>query len=115
MDKNNILKTGDKIDIKCKSGEVHELCFTANGQRINNVTSMQINADMKRGLKVSLSLFTPIVSLKNVEISEIIDSNPKIDEIKSIFEEYHVQFHNEPSPSKKDVLDKIAKVVYGDI
>ncbi len=106
------LKVGDKINIKCESGKVHELCISANGQKIDNVTSMQITADPKRGLRTILSLITPNINLKNVAISEIIDSNPKINEIKGIFEDYHREMEDKKNPSKKDVLEEIANIIY---
>lgn len=106
------LKTGDKIDIKCESGNVGDLEVFNGDIKVENISALHINADPRNGITASLSLISPVIDLKDVTISGIIDSNPKINEIKGIFEDYHKEMEDKKNPSKKDVLEEIANIIY---
>jgi hypothetical protein len=107
------LKIGSKIDIECKEGHSSNLVVSHEGNKIDHITSLQIDAQVNENVKASIGLISPVVSLKDVEICKIVDSNPKITKVQKLIGEYYMAMSNTKKALAHDYLMAIELVING--
>ncbi len=105
------LSVGDKIRIVCKDGHSSSAEIYHGDKRLDFITSIFMEIKTNELVKAKVELITPIIDLDNVEISEIIDSNPKIAKIQKILGEYCCQHIEVREPSPHDFLMQIEQVL----
>jgi L-fucose mutarotase/ribose pyranase (RbsD/FucU family) len=101
----NVLKNGDLIDIFCENGHGSETIISHNGKPINNVIGLKIEVSPNAFVATKIEMISPIIDLKGVKISEIIDANPKIKQIREIVKKVASEI------SSLDAINKISEIL----
>lgn len=101
------IKEGDKIRIVCKDGDSNSASITHDGKELNYLTGCKIDISAGEQVKATLGMISPVIDAE-ATIIEIIDMNPKLEEIKRIINDM-------PDPDSDtdriSTLCKIMKVV----
>lgn len=110
----DVLQEGDKIKIISKDGQAYSTEIFHKGESLKWVSGINIKINPGEHIKADLVMISPVLDIE-ATVGAIIDSNPKLDEIRKIIEKAGNDLSESTSDDKSGIkavaLSKIAEIV----